>query len=700
MIPHGMLQQWIFAHDQRSLIDLALPELALLLNAEQCWLFCGREDPKLLDSWPSATSHDAIFTHCALIIQIHQLTQDGIWHTFTDDPTLQICRLSGSDEHTQILVWKLNKATSTERDTSAQVCALLFLGQLLQKHLTETQSCAERTKRDLQEAMLAKQLNDLRNQVNTIRELQQLMSAMMLCRELDELYQLTVEQLRCILPGCRSALMLYDPATGQVQGTFGTDNSGNTADERNIIYNYRDQTDTFNSALRSQDQELVIKENAPLYTQNTIVGVGWNAMLILRDENGPIAWFALDNLISQRPLTAAQQVLLITFGRMVSSVLVQMLREKQLRFLHEGLLAMAEADNILLACKVAVEKVKTLGVDRAAVMLWDQNAQMLYGTYGCDEQGNVRDEHHLQIDPYSDPVISPMLAIQDYFTVRRDAPLFNDKQLIGIGWHLSAGLWHGGRFFGAIFADNLLSRRVMTSHQQTILHLFTAVVASLLARFQSEQDLRHLNLSLDNQVQERTQALNEANQRLLDLSYHDPLTGLYNRRYFDQIIQQMMEEPASPGLMLIDIDSFKAFNDIYGHPAGDECLRSFSIALKNCMPNCTVARMGGEEFAVLIPAVQQHDLSELINELMSITEQLAIPHRGSPFGLLTFSAGYASGESRTIAELYHTADKALYRAKQQGRHCLVQAPDSTPQNQLGCGAKKEISAVFSELNQV
>ncbi|MGL4958829.1 MAG: GGDEF domain-containing protein [Plesiomonas sp.] len=700
MIPHGMLQQWIFAHDQRSLIDLALPELALLLNADQCWLFNGREDPKLLDSWPSATPYDKVFGHCALIIQIHQLTQDGIWQTFTDDPTLQICRLSGSDQNTQILVWKTNNAQSKEQDSSTQICALLFFGQLLQKHQTETQNCADRAKRDLQEAMLAKQLNDLRNQVNTIRELQQLMSAMVLCRELDELYQLAVEQLRCILPGCRSALMLYDPATGQVQGTFGTDSNGNTADERSIIYSYRDQTDTFNDALRSQDQELVIKENAPLYTQHEIVGVGWNAMLILRDENGPIAWFALDNLISQRPLTAAQQVLLITFGRMVSSVLVQMLREKQLRFLHEGLLAMAETDNILLACKVAVEKVKTLGVDRAAVVLWDQNTHMLCGTYGCDEQGNLRDEHHLQIDPYADPVIAPMLTVQDYFTVRRDAPLFNDNHLIGIGWHLSAGLWHGGRFFGAIFADNLLSRRVMTSHQQTILHLFTAVVASLLARFQSEQDLRHLNLSLDNQVQERTQALNEANQRLLDLSYHDPLTGLYNRRYFDQIIQQMMEEPASPGLILIDIDSFKAFNDIYGHPAGDECLRSFSIALRNSMSHCTVARMGGEEFAVLIPAVQQHELTELINDLMNITEQLAIPHRGSPFGLLTFSAGYANGESRTITELYHTADKALYRAKQRGRHCLVQVPDATSANLPEHGTAKNLAVASSALNQV
>ncbi|MGL5729353.1 MAG: hypothetical protein ACRCYD_16060, partial [Plesiomonas sp.] len=436
MIPHGMLQQWMFAHDQRSLIDLALPELALLLNADQCWLFSGREDPKQLASWPSATSHDSTFSHCSLIIHIHQLTQDGICQTFTDNPKLQLCRLSGKNEETHILVWQKNTTISEQQDTSAQICVLLFFGQLLQKHLTEVQSCADRAKRDLQEAMLAKQLNDLRNQVNTIRELQQLMSAMVLCRELDELYQLAVEQLRSILPGCRSALMLYDPATGQVQGTFGTDSNGNTADERSIIYSYRDQTDTFNDALRSQDQELVIKENAPLYTQHEIVGVGWNAMLILRDENGPIAWFALDNLISQRPLTAAQQVLLITFGRMVSSVLVQMLREKQLRFLHEGLLAMAETDNILLACKVAVEKVKTLGVDRAAVVLWDQNTHMLCGTYGCDEQGNLRDEHHLQIDPYADPILAPMLTVQDYFTVRRDAPLFNDNHLIGIGWHL------------------------------------------------------------------------------------------------------------------------------------------------------------------------------------------------------------------------------------------------------------------------
>lgn len=687
MLPHGMLQQWILAYDQPSLLDSALPELALVLNASHCWLFVGLEESQPLASWPQDADHQALFSHADLLLKNHVLVQSGILHTLNNQPNLHICRLSGNSAQPRILVWQTpenpnrDSAQATDlpttelstTDLSTQVAVLLFFGQLLQKHHDDSQATSERGRRDLQEAMLANQLNDLRNQVNTIRELQQLMSAMMLCREPEELYKLAVEQLRTILPGCRSALMLYDPATGQVQGTFGTDNEGNTADERHIIYNYHDQTSEFNQALRSQDQELVIKDNAPLYTQHTIVGVGWNAMVILRDENGPIAWFALDNLLSQRPLTAAQQVLLITFSRMVSSVLVQMLREKQLRFLHEGLLAMAEADNLLLACKVAVEKIKALGVDRAAILLWDPEQQMLRGTYGCDEIGQLRNEQALTIDPYADPVIVPMLTEQDYFKVRRDAPLFNDLHLIGIGWHLSAGLWHCGRFYGAIFADNLLSRRVMTSHQQTILHLFSAVVASLMARFQSEQQLRQLNLSLDNQVQTRTQELNEANQRLLELSYHDPLTGLFNRRYFDQVISEWMAQTPAPGLILIDIDAFKAFNDIYGHPAGDECLRAFADALKAAGRGCVVSRMGGEEFSILIPADLLPQLDILIGELMNLTEQISIPHRGSPFGILTFSAGYASGEGKNSTELYRNADQALYQAKQRGRHCLVQA---------------------------
>ncbi|MGL4269546.1 MAG: GGDEF domain-containing protein [Plesiomonas sp.] len=681
MLPHGMLQQWILAYDQPSLLDSALPELALVLNATHCWLFSGLEESEPLAAWPKDSRYDALFNHADLLVKNHMLVQSGILHTLNNQPNLHICRLSGNSTHPRILVWQTPENDSGDSDQSTQVAVLLFFGQLLQKHHDDNLATSERGRRDLQEAMLANQLNDLRNQVNTIRELQQLMSAMMLCREPEELYQLTVEQLRTILPGCRSALMLYDPATGQVQGTFGTDNEGKTADERHIVYNYHDQTSEFNQALRSQDQELVIKDNAPLYTQHTIVGVGWNAMVILRDENGPIAWFALDNLLSQRPLTTAQQVLLITFGRMVSSVLVQMLREKQLRFLHEGLLAMAEADNLLLACKVAVEKITTLGVDRAAILLWDPEQQRLCGTYGCDELGQIRNEQALSVDPYADPVIVPMLTEQDYFKVRRDAPLFNDSHLIGIGWHLSAGLWHCGRFYGAIFADNLLSRRVMTSHQQTILHLFSAVVASLMARFQSEQQLRQLNLSLDNQVQERTQELNEANQRLLELSYHDPLTGLFNRRYFDQAITEWMGQTPAPGLILIDIDAFKAFNDIYGHPAGDECLRSFADGLKAAGRGCIVSRMGGEEFSILIPADLLPQLDILIGELMNLTEQISIPHRGSPFGILTFSAGYAAGEGKNSTELYRTADQALYQAKQRGRHCLVQAGVTRSSNQ-------------------
>ena len=177
--------------------------------------------------------------------------------------------------------------------------------------------------------------------------------------------------------------------------------------------------------------------------------------------------------------------------------------------------------------------------------------------------------------------------------------------------------------------------------------------------------------------------LEEANQRLEVLARQDALTGLANRRHFDEMLaaefRRAAREKTSLGLVMIDADHFKRFNDIYGHPVGDHCLRSIALALRQGLnrPADFVARYGGEEFAALMPNTTQAGAFELAERLREAVHGLRIPHQASPRKIVTISLGVASvtpseGEYRT-EDLVTAADTALYAAKKAGRDqtCLA-----------------------------
>ncbi|MCB1954436.1 MAG: diguanylate cyclase [Rhodocyclaceae bacterium] len=168
----------------------------------------------------------------------------------------------------------------------------------------------------------------------------------------------------------------------------------------------------------------------------------------------------------------------------------------------------------------------------------------------------------------------------------------------------------------------------------------------------------------------------------------DALTGIDNRRAFDLALPLEWRRAVRGGtclsLMMIDVDHFKDFNDRYGHPAGDRCLRQVATALQAAVgrPGDMVARYGGEEFAVLLPETAPDAASELAEGIRQAVIDQAIPHDGSPISsVVTVSIGIASagpvreasGEN-TPAELLARADTALYDAKQAGRNCARSAP--------------------------
>ena len=171
--------------------------------------------------------------------------------------------------------------------------------------------------------------------------------------------------------------------------------------------------------------------------------------------------------------------------------------------------------------------------------------------------------------------------------------------------------------------------------------------------------------------------MSEANDTLEMLAHHDALTGLANRRRFDQRLMMEWRRCARDrvplALVLIDVDKFKQYNDSYGHPAGDDCLVKVAGLLGAYIrrPADLAARYGGEEFALLLPGTDASGAARLAERIRLGQRRLAIPHEGSAKSVVTLSAGVASlvpsGSERQSSRLLQAADRALYRAKESGR---------------------------------
>jgi len=173
--------------------------------------------------------------------------------------------------------------------------------------------------------------------------------------------------------------------------------------------------------------------------------------------------------------------------------------------------------------------------------------------------------------------------------------------------------------------------------------------------------------------------LGDLNRQLLHLSRSDVLTGVANRRHFHEHLQGVWTrgagDAAPVAILMIDVDHFKAYNDLYGHPAGDECLRQVSQALEASVrqPADFVARYGGEEFVVVMPDCDPDTAHQVAERVRAAVEHLALPHEGSSVGpSVTVSIGVSScvpdGLAASAERLLSQADHALYDAKHAGRN--------------------------------
>ncbi len=179
-----------------------------------------------------------------------------------------------------------------------------------------------------------------------------------------------------------------------------------------------------------------------------------------------------------------------------------------------------------------------------------------------------------------------------------------------------------------------------------------------------------------------TRKLDSANRELVRISSSDGLTGVSNRRFFDEAIalewRRARRHSNSIAMLMCDVDFFKLFNDTYGHQAGDDCLRKVAkaISLNTERPSDIVARYGGEEFAVVLPETTIGGALMVAEKIRQAIRELNIPHESSPDGRVTMSIGIASaapGFDNPPDDLILAADKALYRAKREGRDRVCRA---------------------------
>lgn len=191
-------------------------------------------------------------------------------------------------------------------------------------------------------------------------------------------------------------------------------------------------------------------------------------------------------------------------------------------------------------------------------------------------------------------------------------------------------------------------------------------------------------IGMENQIR-------RAHQAMRDMALTDSLTGLGNRRRLDialtQEIGRANRQGYSLGMIMLDVDHFKRFNDAYGHSAGDECLRRVASAIQQTLkrPADLAVRYGGEEFTVLLPDTDIEGASQVAQQILDVIRGLAIEHRGHPEHIVTASAGVTAtlpaSHPVTPAGMTKTADELLYAAKHAGRnrwHAGFHAAEAMP----------------------
>jgi two-component system, sensor histidine kinase LadS len=280
-------------------------------------------------------------------------------------------------------------------------------------------------------------------------------------------------------------------------------------------------------------------------------------------------------------------------------------------------------------------------------------------------------------------VMGLIVGIVAWFEKRPSAPYYT------LAW---AALFAGGIVI-VLSKSNVIPSNLFTEYALLIGSLLEALLLSfaLAERINKERSLRieaqslalqtqrQANEALEQRVAERTVELEQANQKLKTLSDTDQLTGLKNRRYLNQYLEdefaRCIRYQHSIAILMIDIDHFKSVNDNYGHLAGDQCLKVVAeqIQASNRAPTDLAARYGGEEFCFVLPETDSEGATVVAQRVLQQIENTVIPLESGNLRV-TCSVGLYAGipnSPKDVNLFVNRADAALYQSKQNGRNCLT-----------------------------
>lgn len=254
-----------------------------------------------------------------------------------------------------------------------------------------------------------------------------------------------------------------------------------------------------------------------------------------------------------------------------------------------------------------------------------------------------------------------MMVVEDVETLRPEADaeyrLLKQLQLRSLALF---AITDGHDLLGVLSLSNGQSPQPWPQSRRAMLTQFAAALNELLVR--ERRDLQMLGLQRE---------LLGLNHKLKQLSETDELTGLANRRPFTESLARLLASEEAGALIMLDVDHFKAFNDSFGHPAGDSVLQRLAQTMQKALPeSALLARVGGEEFALVLPGVDRRQAKDLAETLLNRVRALQISHAASPAGIVTISIGLAllPRDELDLSEVIRVADKALYQAKHLGRN--------------------------------
>ncbi|EGU51114.1 two-component response regulator [Vibrio orientalis CIP 102891 = ATCC 33934] len=583
-----------------------------------------------------------------------------------------------------LVIEDASAARISELNQLNQLDALQIIASRWQCVRAETEAAKEFKQRDIKEAKYLDVIKQRELFIENMKLVQEVSAEIANPKNLDELYRMAVEVIREKLGFDRAVFMLLDIKKRCFSGTYGTDEQGNTVSEHHTQYDLHQLEETYIDALFEGKANLIVVEEAPLYTAGSVIGQGWNGMLVLRDGDEIIGWIAMDNYIHRTPITSYQRQMLESFGTLLSQIYIRKRQEQNVRMLHASMVELSRCMTISEVCKSAVTfAINRLGIDRFAVFLTDASCTYMQGTWGTDIQGNVVDESYYRSETINRSIVNAARANPNEVVFEESVPIYHDFNIVGFGWTAMTMLVsNSGEPIAFIAADNLIKRSPLTHQLREVIRMFASNLTEVLLRTRAQEAIHELNNNLEKEVKTRTRELQSANEQLETMSKLDPLTRLGNRRMLEALLEEICHNTTSEsqcyGLIIVDIDYFGLYNNQYGHMQGDIALmRVGSILQQHTKSDSEVfCRIGGEEFALLMTTQNAEKVAQLAESIRRSIELESIPHeKSSVKETLTVSVGYSVMELKqsefSFDKLYSAADQSLYQAKNGGRNSVI-----------------------------